>query len=241
MNLTARIIARHLLPAETAEEMLALHAQHFDGVTRARFLADLAEKDWVILLLTAEGRLAGFSTQKLLPPLEELGGAQCLFSGDTIVERAHANTPLLAGCFGHLMLRLIEEHGEESLYWFLISKGFRTYRFLPVFFERFWPSPDHETPPEIQALLDGVARRKFGPAYDAATGLVRMTGADRLTPELAEVPPGREVDRHVAYFLTRNPGFARGDELACLAPIRRDNLNAYGRRVIEGTRPIWVC
>jgi hypothetical protein len=241
MSLTAQIVARSLLPAQTAEEMLALHQRNFDGVERARFLADLSEKDWVILLLTAEGRLAGFSTQRLLPPLEEFGGARCLFSGDTIVERAHANTSLLPGCFGHLMLRLIEAHGEESLYWFLISKGFRTYRFLPVFFERFWPSPDHATPPEIQALLDGVARRKFGSGYDAATGLVRIVGADRLAPALAEVPRGREADRHVAFFLARNPGFSRGDELACLAPIRRDNLNAYGRRVIEGTRPIWVC
>ena len=241
MNLTAQIVARSLLPAQTAEEMLALHQRHFDGVDRTRFFADLAEKDWVILLLTAEGLLAGFSTQKLLPPIEELGGARFLFSGDTIVERAHANTPLLPGCFGHLMLRLIEQHGEGALYWFLISIGFRTYRFLPVFFERFWPSPDHATPPEVQRLIDAVAWRKFGPGYDAASGLVRVAGADRLAPALAEIPPGRLDDRHVAFFLSRNPGYARGDELACLAPIRRDNLNSYGQRVIRSTHPIWVC
>ena len=241
MSPTAQIVARPLLPAQTAEEMLALHQRHFDGVERTRFLADLAEKDWVILLLTADGRLAGFSTQKLLPPIEELGGARFLFSGDTIVDRAHANTPLLPGCFGHLMLRLIDQYGEESLYWFLISKGFRTYRFLPVFFERFWPSPDHATPPEVNRLIDAVARWKFGTAYDTASGLVRIEGGDRLAPALAEIQPGRLDDRHVAFFLARNPEYARGDELTCLAPIRRDNLNSYGQRVIRSTHPVWVC
>ncbi|HQF37550.1 MAG TPA: hypothetical protein PK322_00365 [Opitutaceae bacterium] len=241
MSLTAQIVARSLLPAQTAEEMLALHQRHFDGVERMRFFTDLEEKDWVILLLAADGRLAGFSTQKLLSPVEELGGARFLFSGDTIVERAHANTPLLPGCFGHLMLRLMEQYGEESLYWFLISKGFRTYRFLPVFFERFWPSSDHATPQAAQRLIDAVARRKFGPAYDATSGLVRIAETDRLAPSLAQIPPGRLDDRHVAFFLARNPGYARGDELACLAPIRRDNLNSYGRRVIRSTHPIWVC
>ena len=49
-------------------------------------------------------------------------------------------SPSLAGSFGHFMLRMLKEHRGTPVYWFLISKGYRTYRFLPVFFNRFYPT-----------------------------------------------------------------------------------------------------
>jgi hypothetical protein len=241
MMLIPSITALHHLSGETREHMLALHTRHFAAVRRDRFLRDLAEKDWVILLHAHDGTLAGFSTQQLLSLDHEGQPVRFLFSGDTIVDRAHWNTPLLAGCFGHLMLRLMAAHGEDHLYWFLISKGFRTYRFLPVFFHRFWPAPDRETPADMAALLHAISHYKFGDGYDRQAGVVRTPHADRLLPDLADVPPARRQDPHVAYFLARNPGFARGDELACLAPIRNDNLNAYAQRVIRSTAPEWQC
>ena len=241
MTLIPSISAQPLLSGETREQMLALHARHFADVRRERFLCDLAEKNWVILLHARNGALAGFSTQKLIE-LEHAGRTiRFLFSGDTIVDRAHWNTPGLAGCFGHLMRRLMAAHGENDLYWFLISKGFRTYRFLPVFFHRFWPAPDRDTPAEMAALLRAVSLHQFGDAFDRQAGVIRPRNSDRLLPDLADVPPARRRDPHVAFFLERNPGFARGDELACLAPIRHDNLNAYAQRVIHTTAPEWRC
>ena len=240
MPLASTIMRQELLTAELRAAMLALHRRYFAGVRRARFLADLAEKDWVILLRTESGVLAGFSTQQLLR-LECDGRPQhVLFSGDTVVDRAHWNTPALAGSFGHLMLRLMAEFGEQDLHWFLITKGFRTYRFLPVFFCRFWPAVGRETPVAAGRLLTAVAQRKFGRSYDPGTGVVRIPGGDRLRPELAQVPATRLGDPHVAYFLRGNPGFALGDELACLTPIRRDNLTAYAWRVIRSTQPAWI-
>ena len=241
MSLLPSISAQQQLNGETRERMLDLHVRHFAEVRREQFMLDLAEKDWVILLRTRDGALAGFSTQKLLSLA--IGGRtiRFLFSGDTIVDRAHWNTPLLAGCFGHLMLRLLEVHGPDDLFWFLISKGFRTYRFLPVFFNRFWPAPDRPTPPEMAALLHEIAFHKFGAAYDRLAGVIRPAGGDRLAPDLAAIPPARRQDPHVAFFLSRNPGFAQGDELACLAPIHPENLNAYARRVIHSTVPEWLC
>lgn len=241
MELEPHIIARSRLSATISEGMFGLHARHFVNVRRERFMADLDEKDWIILLLKRRGGIAGFSTQKLMQPLDAGGAARFLFSGDTIVEREHWNTPFIAGCFGHLMLKMMDLYGEDDLYWFLISKGFRTYRFLPVFFKRFWPASDRETPPAMAALLAAAATRRFGDAFDPASGLIRMQGGDHLVPELAGVPSLRLRDPHVAYFLARNPRYAQGEELACLTPIRRDNLNAYALRVIRATTPVWQC
>lgn len=241
MELEPHIVARNRLTDAIREDMYALHARHFANVRRQRFMDDLDEKDWVILLQKRGGGVAGFSTQKLMQPVGASGAARFLFSGDTIVEREHWNTPFIAGCFGHLMLKLMDRYGEDDLYWFLISKGFRTYRFLPVFFNRFWPAPDLETPRAMAALLSAAALRRYGESFDPASGLIRIQGGDHLSSELAEVPQARRHDPHVAFFLKRNPRFAEGEELACLAPIRRDNLNAYARRVIQATTPVWQC
>ena len=41
--------------------------------------------------------------------------------------------------WGGLALSLIDERPGAELYWFLIAKGYKTYRFLPVFFRSSIP------------------------------------------------------------------------------------------------------
>ena len=240
MSLQVAILRQARLSTSDREAMLELYARYFSNVRRERFLADLAEKDWVICLSHA-GRIVGFSTQRLMTLCHDGRDRHILFSGDTIVDRAFWREHELAGAFGHLILRLMQEHGEDDLYWFLISKGHRTYRFLPVFFNRFWPSPLPRTESDRPGLLSVVARARYGAAYDEALGLiVAAEDGDRLRPELCDVPPSRRRDIYVEFFLARNPRFARGDELACFAALRRDNLNGHAWRVIERTMPDWI-
>ena len=219
--------------------MFLLHGRYFCNVHRDIFLHDMEGKDWVIILRDEHG-LAGFSTLQVIRLAVDGIDRVFLFSGDTIVDRAHWQDSTLAGCFGHFMLRLMAEHGSTLLYWFLISKGYRTYRFLPVYFRSFYPAYDRRTPPEYAALIRAVATHKFGDAFDAQTGVVRLAGRkDRLKPEMCEVPEHRANDPHVRFFLERNPTFSSGDELACLADISQANLNKYARRVIEHTSVNW--
>ena len=42
---------------------------------------------------------------------------------------------------------------------------------------------------------------------------------------------GPVPDPHIAFFLERNPGFVRGDELVCLTRIDEQNLTPAGRRM----------
>ncbi|OGV67547.1 MAG: hypothetical protein A3K19_13370 [Lentisphaerae bacterium RIFOXYB12_FULL_65_16] len=240
MPLSTYIVRQEWLTESDRAAMLALHGRHYGNVRPERFMADLAAKEWVILLRGPSGALVGFSTQALIRLCVQGREHRFLFSGDTVVDHAHRHTPALAGCFGHLMLRLMCDQGEDDLHWFLITKGFRTYRFLPVFFKRFFPAFDADMPDECASLMHAVATHRFGSEYDPDTGIVRPgAGGDRLLPELARVPPGRLRDPHVAYFLRRNPGFAAGDEMACLTAIRRDNLNPRAWRVIHATTPTW--
>jgi hypothetical protein len=217
------------------DEMYALMRHCYRGVRRPAFDADLAEKQWVIELAdAATGELLGFSTQMLLPVDVEDRRILTLFSGDTVVTPAARNSPALALAWGRLAFRLLELYPRECLYWFLITKGYRTYRFLPVYFREFYPRYDAATPAWEASLMDALGERKFGPAYDRGARVVRATANSyRLRHGSDEITPQRLTDPHVRFFAARNPGHAAGDELCCLAPLRNDNFSPVARRLIQ--------
>jgi hypothetical protein len=221
------------------DEMLTLMQRYYENVTRAGFLADLAEKQWVIMLLDPQtDALSGFSTQMLLEVEVDGAPVKSLFSGDTIVSRDHWGESALARGWSRLVLELIDRCAPAALYWFLISKGYRTYRFLPLFFREFYPRYDVLTPDWARRLIDAFGRYKFADAYDAAAGVVRAKAAkDRLRPGVADLTAERLRDPHVRFFAERNPGHARGEELCCLARLARDNITPAACRVI-GAEPV---
>jgi hypothetical protein len=131
----------------------------------------------------------------------------------------------------------MEQHHGEELYWCLVSKGYRTYRFLPLFFNEFYPRHDADTPRAMRAVIDAVGRAKYPERYDAASGIIRATAtSDRLRQELGETSEGRQRDPHIAFFHASNPGHVRGDELCCVAPLRHENFSVSARRLIQSPR-----
>jgi hypothetical protein len=54
-----------------------------------------------------------------------------------------------------------------------------------------------------------------------------------LKPELAVIPERRRANPHVRFFLQKNPGFAAGHELVCLAEISPQNLKRFAARIIH--------
>lgn len=241
MPLSAVITTPHHLDPTDRQALFQLHSRTFANVVRDTFMEDLAAKDWVMLLRDPAGCVVGFSTAKHLVCADTDADRHFLFSGDTVVDRRHWRDSRLAGCFGHLALHLIDALPARQLHWFLISKGYRTYRFLPVFFRTFYPACDRPTPAPVAALLELAARTRFGGAFDPAAGIISFGGArDRLRPDYSDVPPRVQNDPHVRFFLDRNPGFRQGDELACLAPLNRENFNDLAWRMIRRTPVTWM-
>ncbi len=230
MKLEAQTILVSDLSVTDEAAMLELMQEHYEGVCEDQFVADLHAKQWVILL-HREGRFCGFSTQVLFEHCIAGHSVRILFSGDTIIDKSCWGSLALPVAWGRLMLSLAEAEPQTPLFWLLTSKGYKTYRFLPVFFREFYPRYARQTPPFEKLLLESVAARQFGRRFDADAGIVRATlAAQRLREGVANISAERLRDPHVAFFQQANPGHAQGDELVCLARGNRDNLTPYIRR-----------
>lgn len=230
-SLPAGLVPRSALNHSQVEAMYALFSRHFAGVSRQRFEQDLAAKDWVIEVRD-RARLLGFTSLRIVTMSWEGEPITALYSGDTIVTPEAWSSPALARTWITGVNHLRREHPGRRFFWLLLTSGFRTYRFLPVFWREFFPRHDASPPTSIARLLAHLAAEGYGPCFDPASGIVRFPESQRLLGPLAGVPAGREMNPHVRFFLERNPGHADGDELACLTEISEDNLTAAGWRMV---------
>jgi hypothetical protein len=231
LGIQFRLVPRAELTQAQKGEMFQLMAQHFEGMTPEQFARDLAEKN-LALLLERDETLVGFSTLLAYTTMMEKKTVNVIYSGDTIVTPAAWGTTALprAWVAGVEALRATLPPGQ--CFWLLLTSGFRTYRFLPVFWREFFPRFDAVTPPDKQRLLNQLAQERFGAEFDSGAGIVRFAHPQRLRKDLKEVPPCRENDPHVTFFMSQNPGHVNGDELVCLAELCPENLTRAGRRMM---------
>lgn len=229
-------VPRGVLSKVERDEMFSLLDEHFEGVTAEQFARDLDEKHWV-LRIRRNGRLVGFSTLQVLEADDQGRPVGVVYSGDTIMAPEAWGSPVLARAWIALVRRVQSGAPDLPWYWLLLSSGFRTYRFLPVFWHKFWPNHAELTPSSALDLLRTLARQRFGDQFDEAAGVVRFQRPQRLRAPLAVVPGSRTADPHVSFFLARNPGHALGDELVCLTSLGDANLTAAGRRMVRAGRP----
>ncbi len=237
-RLTGRLVTVERLGEGERREMFSLLDRYFVGVTPERFAADLEEKEWVILLEDRDcGRLAGFSTLMALRAEDDGTPVTALFSGDTIIDRDYWGARVLPRLWARDVLALADRLRRGGrVYWLLICSGFRTYRFLPVFYREFHPAFDRPFPSGLRALRDRFGREKFGDQYHPSGGVVRFHHPTPLRSGVSELTAERLKDPHIAFFAAANPGHAAGDELVCLTELSADNLTRAGRRMLSGER-----
>lgn len=225
-RLRAYVVAPRMLDAGTRDAAFALFRAHYEGADRERFERDLDEKQRVILLRDrGTGALRGFST--VLHREVRVGArtATMVFSGDTVIDRSCWGQKCLQSAFATLLFRLRIRHPGRPLYWFLLSKGWRTYLLMANHFPLAVPRCDRAEPPELRAALDALATERFGAEYDAAAGIIRYaTPHERVRDGVAPVEAALLANPHVRFFVERNPGHADGEELACLAQVRLRDL-----------------
>jgi hypothetical protein len=220
------------LSYEERSLMARLYLTYYDNVDEAMFFEDLDAKTEVDILY-CEDELIGFSTL-LLYDAEWLGQTTHIaYSGDTVVHREHWGQQALPSAWLRRMGRLSADNLSIPIYWFLLVKGHRTYRFLPSFACEFYPSPGVEQP-DLKLFADQLAAKKFGKDYNPATGIVEFEHSLGNLKEEVAYPSERELKNPaVRFFMEKNPDYLKGHELACLCRVAPDNLKPFARRIFE--------
>ncbi len=218
-DLVAATVRVKSLARGEIDRMYDLFSEYYQNHTRESFEHDLLEKNHVILLRDSRTRvLQGFST--LLTVTLSKSGKKIIgvYSGDTVTAREYWGSGALGIEFLKYLWKLNLRSGGTPVYWFLISKGYKTYLLMARNFATHYPSIDRETPPEYRQLMDEFYGQKFGGSYDPASGVIRFTGvACALKDQVADITPDLLREPRIDFFQRRNPGWAKGDELACVA------------------------
>ncbi|MDA1050919.1 MAG: hypothetical protein O3C40_10630 [Planctomycetota bacterium] len=239
VQLTGQLVRVTEIDARRRDEMYALMDTYYENMDRSTFNADLNEKEWVIQIVDkASNELKGFSSQVLIQSFVDGRSIRALFSGDTIVESDRRGQQKLFQVSGWFLRRLMDAYPDDEMYWFLISKGYKTYRFLPLFFREFYPRFSQTAPPRYKAIIDSLARHIDPSRYDPRTGILRAGRAGcRLRPGVADITADRLRDQHVQFFADANPQHARGDELCGLAPLTPTNFTRAAYRAMGPEPP----
>ncbi len=230
MNLNYKIVPRQEITAEQRRTMFELLESHYANAFWPQFNADLDEKHWAILLFCPQtDKLVGFSTQVLLEPVDN---CHILYSGDTIIAREYWGSITLPVAFLELVNKIKAAHPGDRLFWMLISKGLRTYKFLSVFLTEYYPHHTLQTPEQVKAMMNLTGTRKFGQKFKPEKGIIEAGANDQYLKE--EYQPDENKSNPVAsFFFSANPEYTKGDELLCFAELSDDNIHPFIKRVVK--------
>lgn len=203
--------------------MEQLHRKYYDNLKSKAYRDDTYSKDYVIIL-EKDNVLVGYTLFSLYEEIFNDNSWIVYYSGNTITDINSRNSFVLASVFFEVVKEMHKMWPQYKKCWFLLSKGFRTYKLLPQFFNRYFPA-DTKQDKEIGLLLYQLAQSRFGKKFNKENGIIEMNGAadfinDALREEHVKYNENKEVD----FFCRKNPGFIMGDELVCGCSLSVDNI-----------------
>lgn len=233
-QLRAVVVPLADLGEDVREAMWTLFDKIYADVERNRFDHDLNEKQDVILLFDEGNQsIQGFSTLRVYERNIEGRDVVVVYSGDTVIAPGYWGQRALHSAFVKYITACKARHPLVPVYWFLISKGYKTYLLLARNVPEYWPRRDKTTPPWPAAVLHSLATERFGSWYEPERGVIKFDRPmGRLRTGVAPIEREMLDDPDVLYFIEKNPGHEAGDELCCLGRMGLDvGVSYIGRRL----------
>lgn len=204
-------------------EMFEVFDKYYANSCYETFSKDLKSKDSVFLLKDSlENKIRGFSTIANLTYVSKGGKRhRAVFSGDTIIEKEFWGQGTLGVAFLKYLFIEKLKRPFSPLYWYLISKGFKTYLLMANNFDEHWPRFEEETPESKKELISNFSKIMYPDNYDESQGLIKFDSnedKDSLKYGVAPITKKlKEENKRVNYFDSVNPNWQSGDELCCIA------------------------
>lgn len=201
------------------ERLYHIFSKYYDGHSKEQFLQNLFEKDHIILLRDKQHKsVQGFSTLLKVELPTPSGSAWGIFSGDTILEKAYWGNPALGKAFLKYLWREKIKHPFSPLYWFLISKGYKTYLLMANNFATHYPRHEQPTPERILNLMKDFYGNKYKTEFNPSKlWITPSKHGCRLKESIANITDSDRKNARIAFFEDSNPSWKEGCELACIA------------------------
>jgi len=217
--------------------MSKLYLENYDGSSEAVFRSDLAEKDEAILLFCNE-RLVGFTTLKVYEAVWRSAPVRFVYSGDTIVSPQNWDQQKLTFAWISRIGKIKQSAPALPLYWFLLVKGHRTFKYLSVFGNSFFPHWS-ECREDLKTLADQLASARFGSDYDPETGVVNFpVSRGHLKAEIAHASREEMTKAATQFFFEKNPNYYIGNELVCICELEEHNMKPMAARIFRRSQEL---
>lgn len=200
------------------DAMYSLMSEFYDNTDESVFYRDFFAKDYCLALYHEADGLVGFTTQKVMTV--DVNGKQIhgMFSGDTIIHKEHWGDTELFRVWAQFWFEFAGKYDE--FYWFLICKGYKTYRIMPLFWSEFYPNYRCETPEYEKSIIDAYSSALYPDEYNPENGVIEYRHEkDKLKAGVADIGEHEMKNKDVAFFCKANPHHADGNDLACIAKI----------------------
>jgi len=208
------------------KQMYDLYASFYENTALDVFLQDLSKKSGVILVTRkSDEKVVGFSTLTCFDIEVEGRNARGIFSGDTIIEPAYWGNNALAATFHRRVVIERIKKPFTPFYWFLISKGYKTYLLLANNFYNYYPNVNGGDA-RYRRVTEAYCNALFPEAFDRER-MVLDFGHDyvRLKGDVAEITPElKAANPHIAFFDRINPEWRRGTELPCVGSVDYESV-----------------
>lgn len=219
--------------------MFNVFTKYYNNVDFEVFKKDLADKDSVFLLKDSKTKdIKGFSTIKSINISYEGKDVRGVFSGDTVVEKEYWGQGTLGVAFLKYLFMEKLKKPFQPLYWYLISKGYKTYLLMANNFSVHYPRYEKTTPKKEQFFIDEFSRSIYGDHYDLERGVISFSKVETVTKDCLKesITPITEellTNKRINFFANKNPDWSNGDELSCLAEMTFSMPLYYQMKVIK--------
>lgn len=233
MNLSLRSIfcKPESISNDEIRALFSLMEKYYNNVAYNNFLNDLFQKDVLLLLKNYQGEIKGFTSVKIYEFNLKNKLIKIVYSGDTIVDKTYTWEFELHKSWGNYVFGLVACDSNIEYYWILLSKGPKTYKFLPTYFKSFYPSVNEPIPSFEEEIIHAFGKFKFPVEFDPLSGIVYNYGnRDFLKSQEAIVTKSSKKNKHTQFFLSKNPDYSLGNELVCITKLSFNNLKkSYNR------------
>jgi hypothetical protein len=118
------------------------------------------------------------------------------------------------------------------IYMWYDAISYKSYMILARHVKEFFPRRGVSTPAVVREIIDQVGARYYPGQYDRTTGRV-IKPSNRLKEHVARLSPVDLEEPDIAYYVTRNPGHAKGDGLLCVLPGSLANVFHFASKVFR--------